>query len=178
MKLFIALFVMICALGFGQADAMQATPSGSASGSLGYTCSNNSGGTPTCECAGVDDCLDMDDAGVCNGELDDGSLVNDTSCTPGFGSCSCTWRPSQSIEPGHRPESHSSGINMAPADDTLTIRDRRNTHRTGSLSQPQTNRSPRDHRSGSSTDDSEAEEASEVVPATRTRRDHRNSGGD
>jgi hypothetical protein len=179
MKYLVALFALLCASSFTRADALQATPTGSSGGSLGYTCTSNPGETPSCQCAGVDDCLAMDDAGVCNGELEDGSIVNDTSCTPGFGSCSCTWRPSQSTVSGFRPETHSSGTNMAPASEAPTPRDRRNTRRSNAVTLPQSSTPSRDHRSVGTDDDSEAE--TQTMSARRspaTIRDHRNDAGD
>jgi hypothetical protein len=177
MKFLVVLFALTCSMSFGQAYAMQATPSGSPGGSMSYTCSNNAGGTPTCECTGIDDCLQMDDDGVCIGETANGSIVNDVTCEPGFSSCSCTWQSIQSTGPGMH-ERQSSGTNMAPADETPTIRDRRNRHRTSSVAQPQTNSARRDHRSGDNNaatdDDNEAETQAGAAQRTpRTRRDQR-----
>jgi len=168
MKFVIALFALIFAmsigLSFGPAHAMQAVPSGGSGGSMGYTCTSTPGQTSLCECEGLDDCLAMDDAGVCVGETADGGLVTDVSCTPGFSSCSCTWQQSQSPVPDLQPESQSPGTNMAPADEALSPRERRNRHRDSSVTQP---RNSRDHRSGSNTDDNETEDDSETVPARR-----------
>lgn len=176
MKLIVSLFALIFALSFGQAHAMQATPSSGSGGSFGYTCT--SAPTSTCSCAGVDDCIAMDDAGVCNREDSDGSVVNDISCTPGFGSCSCTWQPSQGAARDLRPQTQSTGTDMAPADEALSPRERRNRLRTSPVTQPQANRTRRDHRSDSSNDDAEAEDDSETVIIRRDHRRPRSSNPD
>ena len=59
-------------------------------GTLSYTCSKESGQTPTCTCSGYFDCKDMIDDRVCRRGI--------TQCgvdrTTGTETCSCTWRTS------------------------------------------------------------------------------------
>jgi len=165
MKFFVSIFVLICAMSIGQAHATQATPTGGSGGSLGYTCTNNEGQTASCSCVGLDDCKALNDSGLC--KLQDGTNIPDITCTPGIRNCSCDWNQLEGDAFGWRPESQSPGTNMAPADEALSPRERRNRYRASPAALPQDNRTRRDHRSGSNTDDNEAEDDSETVPARR-----------
>ena len=118
MRNLIVVFGLICLMSFGQADAVQArtggTPTGGAGGSLGYTCTNNEGQSPSCSCVGVDDCRALSNSGLC--ELQENTNVPDLECTSGIRTCSCDWNQLEGDTSGWRQDAYSPATNMAPAD--------------------------------------------------------------
>ncbi len=118
MKILGIVFALVCLMSFGQADAMQArtggTPTGGAGGSLGYTCTNNEGQSPSCSCVGVDDCRALSNSGLC--ELQENTNVPDLECTSGIRTCSCDWNQLEGDTSGWRQDAFSPGTNMAPAE--------------------------------------------------------------
>jgi len=118
MKFLIVVFGLICLMSLGQADAMQArtggTPTGGVGGSLGYTCTNNEGQSPSCSCVGVDDCRALSNSGLC--ELQENTNVPDLECTSGIRTCSCDWNLREEVPSGWRQDMYSPGTSMAPAD--------------------------------------------------------------
>jgi len=122
MKILVSIFALVCLMSFGPADAMQArtggAPTGGAGGTLGYTCTNNEGQTPSCSCVGLDDCQSLNDSGLC--ELQEGTNVPDITCTSGIRNCSCDWNQLESDTSGWRQDAYSSGTNMAPAEASPT----------------------------------------------------------
>jgi hypothetical protein len=118
MKFPILIFGLILFSGFGSADAFQArtggAPAGGAGGSLGYTCTNNEGQSPSCSCVGVDDCRALSNSGLC--ELQENTNVPDLECTSGIRTCSCDWNQLEGDTSGWRQDAFSPGTNMAPAE--------------------------------------------------------------
>jgi len=121
MKLLVVVIGLIYLTSFSQAGAMQArtggTPTGGAGGSLGYTCTNNEGQAASCSCVGFDDCQELYDSGQCETKTlpEDGAVVPDMTCTPGFRNCSCNWSQRENDLSGWRQEMYSPATNMAPA---------------------------------------------------------------
>lgn len=121
MKIPILAILLAYLMSFGQAYAQQASTGGApigGSGTLNYTCTNNPGQSASCSCVGFDDCMDLHDSGVCETKTlpEDGSKVPDMTCTPGFRNCSCGWNQLDGDTSGRRPDAHSPGTNMAPAE--------------------------------------------------------------
>ncbi len=82
-------FVVLLALLFVTSTGSLAAPRMSVGGSvtLGYTCTNESGETPTCTCSGYFDCRAMIGAKVCKRGIESCSTDTKTNSE----TCSCTW---------------------------------------------------------------------------------------